>query len=404
MRIGASPLRSLIGPIYLPSFLVAMGMGMVMPVLPLFAQSLGASLAATGSVIMLIGVGNMVADLPAGIVVARIAKRTVMVATLVASIVLAAVTGMNRSVPLLAVLMVVTGASQALFFISRLDHVREIIPPARRGVALALVGGVNRLGMFMGPVVGGFLGQNFGLAMPFYGKAVCYAAALVAIVLTLGPDGHVIPEPTGHGVLRSVWRTMVDHRRSYMTAGMTVVALSLIRAGRGFLFPLWGRQIGLDVAAIGLIMGVSGAADMLLFYPAGLIMDRAGRKWAAVPCLILLSLALALVPLTRGFAGLMLVGILAGIGNGLGSGINMTLSTDLAPRKGSGEFLGIWRLIGDTGTASGPILIGAIAQAVALGPAAVAVAGIGLIGAVLVMMLVPETLRSALDPETRNLD
>ena len=73
----------------------------------------------------------------------------------------------------------------------------------------------------------------------------------------------------------------------------------------------------------------------------------------------------------------------------------MTLSTDFAPKKGSGEFLGIWRLIGDTGTAAGPILIGAIAQTVALGVAAVTIAGIGYVGVLLVLLLVPETLRAA---------
>ena len=43
MRLRASALSPLIGPIYLPSFLVAMGTGMVTPVLPLFAQGLGAN-------------------------------------------------------------------------------------------------------------------------------------------------------------------------------------------------------------------------------------------------------------------------------------------------------------------------------------------------------------------------
>ena len=66
---------------------------------------------------------------------------------------------------------------------------------------------------------------------------------------------------------------------------------------------------------------------------------------------------------------------------------------DLAPRERSGEFLGVWRLIADSGGVAAPALVGALAQAFTLGAAFVACAAIGVLGAGVLAFLVPEGLR-----------
>jgi MFS family permease len=83
-------------------------------------------------------------------------------------------------------------------------------------------------------------------------------------------------------------------------------------------------------------------ADMLLFYPAGLVMDRFGRKWTGVPCLLVLSTGVLLIGHADSASALLLGGLVAGVGNGLGAGINMTLAGDFSPRRGRAEFLGVW--------------------------------------------------------------
>ena len=81
-----------------------------------------------------------------------------------------------------------------------------------------------------------------------------------------------------------------------------------------------------------------------------------------------------------------------GLGNGLGSGTMMTLGADLAPAEARGEFLGLWRFIGDIGNAGGPMVVGHIADLAGLATAPLIVAGIGLAGAGILGGLVPETL------------
>ena len=71
----------------------------------------------------------------------------------------------------------------------------------------------------------------------------------------------------------------------------------------------------------------------------------------------------------------------------------MTLGADLAPVDSRGEFLGVWRLIGDLGSAGGPLIVGGIAGALALGAAALVISGAGGLAASVFAFLVPETLK-----------
>jgi MFS family permease len=157
--------------------------------------------------------------------------------------------------------------------------------------------------------------------------------------------------------------------------------ISAVRATRQVVVPLWGQELGLSPATISLIFGVSGAVDMLLFYPAGKVMDRFGRVWVAVPSLVVLGASLALVPITHSAATLTVVGLVMGVGNGMSSGIVMTLGTDLAPPDQRPVFLGVWRVFSDTGNGAGPFVIAGVTALATLGVGIVSMGAVGLIGA-----------------------
>ena len=150
-------------------------------------------------------------------------------------------------------------------------------------------------------------------------------------------------------------------------------------------------MLGLNVAQIGTIQSASSLIDMALFVPAGYIMDRWGRKFASVPSFALMGIGMALIPLTGGFWSLFAAAMLIGIGNGFGSGVIMTLGADLAPPGATGEFLGIWRFIGDSGRAGGPVAVGALADSAGFGVASVVLGGVGVLASATLMFLVKET-------------
>ena len=172
----------------------------------------------------------------------------------------------------------------------------------------------------------------------------------------------------------------------------------MIRSGRQLIIPLYGKEVvGLDLAQIGLVMTVATVLDVAMFVPAGLLMDRFGRKVAAVPSFAVMAVGVGLIPLATDYAGLMLAAMVIGFGNGLGSGTMMTLGADLAPPEAAGEFLGLWRLVGDAGAVGGPLIVGAMAVTFGLEGSAYALAAIGAAAALTLGLLVRETRQSPLD-------
>jgi MFS family permease len=128
-----------------------------------------------------------------------------------------------------------------------------------------------------------------------------------------------------------------------------------------------------------LLFGLSGALDMLLFYPAGKVMDRFGRLWVAVPSMLVMAVGLAILPFMHTVAGVAVAAAVLGVGNGMGSGIVMTLGADVAPADARPTFLSVWRLFQDTGDAVGPLVLagGAALGSLAAGVWATAVLGAG---------------------------
>jgi MFS family permease len=252
---------------------------------------------------------------------------------------------------------------------------------------------VNRAGTFAGPVIGGLVAEWQGLASPFFVAGI--VSLLAAYMATRGMAEVDAAKPSPGRQIRwhMVGALAVRHRQELATAGSAQVFAQVIRAGRQLIVPLYASStLGLGVGVIGVIGSISAAIDMLMFLPAGLVMDRFGRKFASVPSFLLLSAGMALIPFTNSAATLIAVTALMGFGNGIGSGSMMTLGTDLAPRESLGEFLGLWRLMGDTGSSAGPMIVGEVALLVGLNAAAIVLAGVGVLSALTLVFFVQETL------------
>ncbi len=401
MTIVSKPfrIRSLIVSVYLPSFLFAVGQGAIVPVIPLFALELGTSVAGAGAIVALQGIGMLFFDIPAGLLVSRIGERGAMVIGTGALAAVAIGVTTSTSPLLLAPLVFVMGCAWSIWLLARLSYTSEVTPFELRGRVLSLLGGSNRMGMFVGPFVGGFVADRAGLASAFYVQAALASAAAALMFLVVPADDEHRPTTGGSGGVGPALRT---HGFTFATAGIVAMTISALRSTRSAVIPLWGTSINLDAGDIGVIFGLSAAVDVLLFYPAGVVMDRFGRKWTAIPCLLILSSGLVAIPLTHTFAGLLLVALVIGLGNGMGAGINMTLGADFAPSLGRAAFLGAWRLVADLGTAGGPVLLSVVTAATTLGTATVVTAAFGVAGAAVMYGLVPEPLgRSREDPSLR---
>ena len=365
--------------VYGPTILVAVGQGAILPLVALSARALGASVGTAALIVALIGVGQLIADLPAGALAARIGERRALIAACAIDALALLGAFLAQSLIMLAIAITVTGLAHAVFGLARHAYLTEAIPVPFRARALSTLGGTFRIGLFIGPFIAAVVVTRWsiGAAYAFAAMMSIAAAILTAFLPDITRDRRV--KATGDSPRprhRSVISVLAEHRRILLTLGVGILVISAARATRQSIVPLWAESIGIDVATTAVIFGISAGVDILLFYPGGAIMDRFGRVYVAVPTMIVLGLGFMLLPLTTGATSVGLVAALMGLGNGISSGIVLTLGADASPPQDRAQFLGGWRVCSDLGNATGPLVISAVS---AFAPLAVAAVTMGLL-------------------------
>lgn len=380
-------LRTIAVAAYGPTLLGSTGAGAVAPIIALSAREHGASLGVAALLVAAMGVGQLLGDLPSGALAARIGERRALLVAAVIEGVGMLCCALAHGLAMLFVGILVIGLAGALYGLARQAYLTEAVPVRMRARALSTLGGVHRIGYFIGPFIGSVVVAQWGTNAAY---AVGVVASIGAFVLVLVTKD--ITAPTDRAAAtehRTVASVLLEHRFVLLTLGTGVLCIAGARAVREALVPLWAESVGLSPAQTSLVFGIAGAADMLLFYPSGWVMDRFGRVAVAVPSMVVLGVGMALLPLTTSLVAVTVVATVLGLGNGIGSGLVMTLGADASPREGRAQFLGGWRLCADVGRAAGPLALSGLTAAATLGASAVVLGAAALAGAVWLRIWVP---------------
>jgi MFS family permease len=359
------PMRTVVVGAFIPAMLFEMGVGAMLPLVPVSARDQGASLAVAGFVAALLPLGKILANVPAGLLTARLGDSLAM---LVAGMVAAAAfagAAVAPGLPVLAICVLAVGAASSVFYLARHSYLTEVTPPFRRARVLSTLAGVHRIGLFVGPFIGAFLVHGSSVRAAYWfaaGTAVSAVVVLAAAELGSGatrsrPRQRLAASGSRSGPrLRTV---LLEHRKLFATLGVAVLLVGAARGARQTVLPLWMEHQDFDPAVISIIFGVAAGVDMMLFYPAGKVMDQFGRLWIGLPSMAVMAAGMAVLPFADSVPLVAVSAVALGLGNGMSSGILMTLGSDVAPAESLSSFLGVWRLFQDSGDAAGPLVLSA---------------------------------------------
>ena len=390
------PLRRLVVPVFLPAAVFGIGQGSSAPVIALQARELGASIGVAGLIVAVLGLGQVLGDLPAGRIVSKIGERNAVLLGTAVGTVGVALSLLAWTPVVLGIGVGLFGVANAMWGLARQSYIIDSVPPQLRARALSAMAGLMRLGFLLGPFLGAavvhFIGPRGGF--------------LVQLVAVLAAGGLMLAMPAlegDAGGARSgmpLWRVLVANRHVLSTLGSGAVVMGAARASRQAVLPLWAEHIGLDPVTTSLLFGIGAAFDVALSYPAGRWMDMRGlrgRRPITVGSLLVFAASHLVLPLAGSALGLGVVAVLMGLANGLSNGVMQTIAADAAPDEGRTEFLGAFRLCHDTGMLAGPLVISGVSAAAGLAVAAVTLGGVSGAGAAGFARWLPYRARSS-DP------
>ncbi len=357
----------------------------MIPLIPASALAMGADLGTAGLIAGLVMTGTLIADLPAGKLVDRIGERSSMIYSAAAGAIGILLSVFAVNLYMLGAGILILGAASAVFALARHSFMTEHIPLSHRARSVSILGGMFRGGSFFGPLLGAWVVHIGGPGAVYWVAVVVCGSAAVLLLLTKKDailNTPVVVAGRTLEVAKREWKKLA-------TVGVGVSVIGILRTSRQIGLPLWAISIGIPAAEAAFYIGIANALDFALFYASGAIMDRFGRRWAAVPTAVGLGVAHLLVAFSFNSPTFLAIAILMAIVNGVGSGVILVLGSDLAPADARNEFLASYRLLTDAAVAgAGPLLVG-VAALVTLGPAMAIFGWFGFGGAWLLWKYIP---------------
>jgi MFS family permease len=373
------------------TFLVAVGFGLIVPVLPQFARSFGVGATAASVVVSAFAFFRLVAAPAGGRLVARFGERPVYLAGLLLVSGSTAATGFAQSYTQLLVFRGLGGLGSTMFTVSALALIVRLSPASIRGRVSAAWASTFLIGAILGPVLGGLLG-GFGLRVPF----LAYAGMLLLAALVVAT---LIPRATG--AARDSAQDLPPLRAgealrdsAYRAALASAFANGWSNFGvRNAILPLFAATVVNDapwVAGTALAVFAAGNAGGLT--AAGRLTDRLGRRPFVLVGLLVSGLATAVTGWAGALVPLLLLSLVAGVGAGALNPAQQATVADVVGRERSGgPALAAYSMAQDGGAIVGPVLAGLLVDHGSYPHAFVVTGGVTLV-AMLPWLVARETL------------
>jgi DHA1 family multidrug resistance protein-like MFS transporter len=355
------------------SITVAIGFGMVIPVLPLFAESFGVGLAAIGLIQFVFGLTRFSFGLVGGLVVDRFGERACTIAGLLIVSLSSYAAGFSSSFVELVLARGFGGAGSALFIGGLNNRILRIIEPEAMGRASGAFRASFLVGIGIGPALGGFVASRFdSFAAPLHLYATGLLVASVIAWFVMREHREVVRPETRRSPLDALRtaRPLFSDVRYVVALLATLVGWWTISGPAQIVGPVFARKkLGLSADQIGLAVTMLAVGEILILLVAGRAADRFGRRAVLVPSLAVTALATGFMGQIEGLPALYFP-LMVAIGASIAAGGTAAggLLADAIPRGGSGAAVGVNQMAGDLGFLTAPTLIGYISEHAGFGP------------------------------------
>ncbi len=370
------------------AFCVAVGFGVLIPVLPVFARSFDVGHLEVGAVVSVFALMRLATSPFCGRMIAAAGERTILATGIFIVAASSGLAGISQNYPQLLVLRGVGGIGSAMFTVSAMTLLLGSVSTEVRGRAAGFYQGGFLLGSMAGPAVGGLL-SAISLTAPFFFYAITLAVAGAVGLALLRPAGR--RGATTQELAPVPFRMVVRDSR-FQAACATNLAQGWTSSGvRAALVPVLIVEVLHRTATwTGIAFACAAVTQTLAVGPAGKFVDTVGRRPAMVGGGLLAGLSIVVVPFAANIwvlvAALCVYGVAAAF---LGTAPAAAVG-DAAGGRG-GTAVAVFSMCGDVGSIVGPLVAGVLVDSVSY-PVAFGVGAVLILAAAVYALRMPAGL------------
>lgn len=332
-----------------------LGSGIVVPLLPLYAESLGASGLWLGIIFAGFPISRTLATPFFGRLSDRRGRKLFISIGLLAYGILSFGYIWANTVMLLILVRFLQGVSGALILPIAQAYVGDISPPGEEGKWMGYANAAFFSGFGFGPLMGGMLTEHLGMNVAFLSMG---GLSLLAFVITAFFLPEISPRQSAHH-----YPSLIEMSRSSIMSGLFTFRLFLT-LGRTTFFtflPIFAAfSLALRPSIVGILLTVFSLLMSLLGIPAGRIADRVSRRLLIIIGCLISSVFLIGVPLAHNFGLLLALVVLGSLGGAIAVPAGSALAVEEGRKYGMGSSIAYYSMAVSIGMVVGPITGGAI--------------------------------------------
>ncbi|MGB2827230.1 MAG: MFS transporter [Dehalococcoidales bacterium] len=358
-----------------------LGAGIVVPLLPLYAEGMGATGLWLGFIFASFAISRTLVTPFFGRLSDRKGRKLLLVIGLFTYALISFTYVLATEVYQLVLIRLVHGVSGAMILPIAQAYIGDLSPEGEEGKWMGYSNAAFFSGFGFGPLMGGMLATQWGMNLAFITMGVFNLIAFfIAIIL--------LPRSDLRKSATALPFSFMDMRRSSTMVGLFSFRLA-IALGRSSFFTflplLAATRLGLPANLIGILIAVHVLLMSMLGMVGGRMADIFNRRVLVGIGSIVIFVYLFLVPLAPGFGPLLALCILGSIGSAIATPPVMALTVEEGRKYGMGSAIAAITMAMSIGMAVGPIMTGAIVDLIDINAAFYFSAGLALVGAALFM-------------------
>ncbi len=338
-------------------FIIAVGFGVMSPVLPVYARAFGVSTFLVGLVVSSLSIIRLTTMPLAGSLLKRVGPRELAISGNILQAVATLMLGFADSYGTVLLWRGLGGFGSALYGVSSMALVFKVAPPHLRGRANALTAGGFVLGGMAGPALGGLL-SGVSIHFPFFFYAAALACAALVMIVVLPRTDPPSREQRQASTLKLA--EVARDRRFRAALAMNFANSWQSNGVRALVVPLFVVEaIGWSTAMTGVAFAIAATAQACCLPVTGWAVDKLGRRTVLLVGSTVTAVTGAFMTLVPSYLMLVVLMCIYAIGASAAGSAAQALLADTVPAT-AGSALSAFQMAGDSGMIIGPLVAGAV--------------------------------------------